>query len=196
MNQTKTIIPDPLREDLAADPFYQTCSLFGQHGHRCEGRITWEHAIISKGRKVQLKWAIIPLCAAGHSVDEFQDNHEMVKELNEWVALSRATDADILALTGETANTPLSKARMTFRRKEYLIGLYGSYKPIQPVQPLIKRERIGTWRGKEIDELPRVELLDVIRHLIKENEKLNDIALRPDVQDMLLHKEVRQSLFG
>ena len=131
MKSTKTVIPPKLRRDMENDPFYGTCALYGYHNHECEGRITREHAIKHKGRKVQEKWAIPPICAKGHAVDEFQDAGTMVKELNEWVAYCRATDEDILRICGDMPGTPseLSKSKAHFQRKKYLIEKYGVWEP-------------------------------------------------------------------
>jgi len=96
----KSIIKTKDRKKIDEDPFYQTCSLFGWFGHECEGRITKEHALIHQGRKIQELWAIIPLCAKYHSVDEFQDNGLLNKELNMWVALNRATDKELFDRKG------------------------------------------------------------------------------------------------
>lgn len=88
-----TPVPPKLRKQLAADPEYQVCSLYGYH--ECGGRITWEHAIIYAGRQVQERWAIIPLCARGQEVDQYQDDRTMNKQMNRWVALNRASDEDL-----------------------------------------------------------------------------------------------------
>jgi len=130
MKSKTTVIPDPIRKELKQDPFYLTCSLFGHHGHTCDGRITWEHALVIGGKKLQLKWGIIPLCAKGHEVDQFQDGHSMIKEMNEWVALSRASVQDILDLFGEAEVTSLSKSRLWTQRRTWLIQKYGEYKVI------------------------------------------------------------------
>ncbi len=82
MKTKPTTIPRKLRAELALDPEYRICSLDGYPGHVCAGRITWEHAII-------------PLCARAHDVDFYQDGHNMVKELNVWVALNRATPQEL-----------------------------------------------------------------------------------------------------
>lgn len=95
MKQTKTVIPPKLRAQIEADPFYKSCALYGQRDHVCEGRITREHALTYAGKSLQTLWAIIPLCAKAHDVDEFQDSHNMIKSMNVWVALNRATDEEL-----------------------------------------------------------------------------------------------------
>ena len=127
MKSTKNSTPKHLLEDMEQDPTYKVCMLFGWHGHTCEGRLTKEHAIIISSKKVQTKEAIISLCAKGHDVDQFQDSHNMVKELNEWVAYSRMTDNDLLSLCGDSVGVDpnLSKARSHFQKKKYLIAKYG-----------------------------------------------------------------------
>lgn len=86
-------IPKNLKASLIADPSYKICSL--SLYHQCEGRITWEHAIYYRGARVQARFAIIPLCAKYHSVDQFQDNGLLDKERNRWCALNRATDEEL-----------------------------------------------------------------------------------------------------
>lgn len=128
MKTSKTIIPLKLREELAADPVYSTCMLFGQDGHVCEGSITWEHAIRYAGKSYQKKWAIVPICEKGHAVNKFQDAGTMSKEINQWVALNRATDAEL---------REISKAENYFQTKKYLNSLYGEYfYKIKPKFPL------------------------------------------------------------
>ena len=115
-------IPRKLRAELAADPFYRACARKGLHGHKCAGRITWEHAFIYAGKQVQKKWAIIPLCAKAHAVDEFQDGGDMNKEINQLIALSRAADEEILEI---------SRARNYFLYRAHLFKKYGVYSPPQ-----------------------------------------------------------------
>ncbi len=85
---------------MANDPYYGQCcrSATGE----CNGRITWEHAIIYAGRQLNEKWAIIPLCAYHHSVDQHQDGDGLNKELNIAIALNRATNAELFAISKAT----------------------------------------------------------------------------------------------
>src|SRR5690349_12289112 len=84
-------IPPRLRKQLNEDPYYRTCA---RASATCKGRITFEHALTYAGRQVQEVWAIIPLCAFHHSVDEFQDGPGLNKRINREIAMSRATEAD------------------------------------------------------------------------------------------------------
>lgn len=111
-------IPAHLREQLAKDPEYSRCSLRG-YGE-CDGRITWEHAIIFAGKQVQKRWAIIPLCERHHAVGSHQDAGTMDKKRNEWVALNRAIDAEL---------RELSKANDYIQRRSWLNGRFGKYVP-------------------------------------------------------------------
>lgn len=79
-------IPDKLRENLSNDPYYKKCARRTE-GH-CEGRITWEHAFTYKGRKIQARWAIIPLCWYMHL------GPGLNKQRNREIAVSRATPED------------------------------------------------------------------------------------------------------
>lgn len=82
----------------------------------CAGRLTWEHAIIFAGRQLDEPWAIIKLCAHHHAVDEYQDGGDLQKEKNVWLALNRATNEELQAI---------SKAKDYIRERERLNGIYG-----------------------------------------------------------------------
>lgn len=92
-------IPQKLRREIAADYYYRTCA---RVDNLCDGRITLEHAIIVAGKQLQKKWAIIPLCAFHHSVDQYQDGPGLNKEINRLIALSRASQEDFQELKGST----------------------------------------------------------------------------------------------
>lgn len=94
-----TKIPLPLRKQIDEDKFYKSCALYGQHGHICDGRITMDHTVIFAGKQVQELWAIVPVCAHGHGVDNFQDDANTSKEIRLWVALNRATDPELRAVS-------------------------------------------------------------------------------------------------
>lgn len=133
MKSKQTTIPLKQRKEMAEKPFYKNCALQGYFNHVCEGKgLTWEHAIIHRGKKCQAEWSIVPLCPKAHAVNEFQDAGTMIKERNEWIAYCRATDEDILTMTGDMPGTDpnLSKARIHFQKKKYLIGKYGVWKPL------------------------------------------------------------------
>ncbi len=103
---------------MSADPFYKTCARAGLHSHECDGRITWEHAMIYAGGQIQARWAIIPLCAKAHAVDQYQDGGDLDKRCNEWIALNRASPDELLAI---------SKAKDYFYRKNFLNKIFGGY---------------------------------------------------------------------
>jgi hypothetical protein len=84
-------MPPALRRKLSEDPYYKTCA---RANADCEGRITWEHALTYAGRQVQEHFAIIPLCAFHHSVDQFQDGRGLNKRINVEIAMGRATEVD------------------------------------------------------------------------------------------------------
>lgn len=102
------------------DPYYKVCALKGLHGHICGGRITKEHAIIYAGRRLNEYWAIVPICARGHEVDDFQDAHTMNKDLNRWIALNRASNVELRAI---------SKVIDYLRERTRLNVKYGTYIP-------------------------------------------------------------------
>ena len=107
-------IPLKLREEIASDPYYKVCARIKDGG--CGGRITWEHAIIFRGRQLNKKWAIIPLCARHHAVNEYQDSGSLNKEKNVWIALMRATDEEL---------ERISKAVDYKHKRNYLNDKYG-----------------------------------------------------------------------
>lgn len=133
MKTARTTIPPKLLDELNNDPEYKICSLYGYAGNDCEGRVTKEHAIIVAGSSYQARWAIIPLCAKHHDVDKYQDSHSMNKEMNQWVALCRATDKDILDVFHEGQISPLGKSKDLFQKKKYLIAKYGVWEQKHPI---------------------------------------------------------------
>lgn len=93
-------IPPKLRKEIDSDSQYDDCMLRALPGHVCGGRRnTREHAIMYQGKRLQEKWAIVSICARSHEVDEFQDAGTMNKEINVWLALNRATDAELLEIS-------------------------------------------------------------------------------------------------
>ena len=79
-------IPTKLRNEMSDDLFYKKCC---RQDENCDGRITWEHALMYAGRQIQKKWAIIPLCVYHHL------GPGLNKHLNQYIALERATAADL-----------------------------------------------------------------------------------------------------
>ena len=84
------MIPKKTREELASKP--QICARLGED---CDGKITWEHALIYAGRKVQDAFAIIFLCEYHHGVNKHQDEAGLNKRENIRIALSQATPQDL-----------------------------------------------------------------------------------------------------
>lgn len=115
-------IPPKLKQDLLNDPYYKRCCLStvqpknGVDTGVCDGRVTFEHAIIFKGRQLNEKWAIIPLCEKHHAVNQYQDAGTMNKELSEWIAINRASNQELRAV---------SKAIDYQHKKDYLNDKYG-----------------------------------------------------------------------
>ncbi len=137
MKNSASTIPLKQRAQMALDPLYSICSLWGQEGHKCGGRITWEHTMTYGGKKVQIREFIISLCERGHAINNYLDAGTMNKEMNVWVALNRASEDQLKAL---------SKAEDLVRKKEYLNGLYGKYMQKFPAKMLKSR---GINSGKE-----------------------------------------------
>ncbi len=117
-------IPKTLREDMALDPYYKMCArnaLLGDHICRpdplTDKLIDWEHALIYGGKQIQKKWAIVPICWWAHR------GPGLVKEINVWIALNRATYADLYSI---------SKAVDYIKMRDYLNNKYGDQKN-QPI---------------------------------------------------------------
>lgn len=106
---------------MDASPEYARCALNGlllDLIGNCDGRITREHAMYYASKKVQLIWAIPPICAKHHGVEEYLDGGTASKEIRVWVALNRATDEDLRAV---------SKVVNYSRERERLNAKYGEY---------------------------------------------------------------------
>jgi len=106
-------IPDKLKLDILNDPYYEKCAR--QSDGSCGGRITFEHVLIFAGKQLNQKFAIIPLCCYHHAVNEYQDGGDLNKEKNEWIALNRATDVELKAI---------SKAVDYIHKRNYLNDIY------------------------------------------------------------------------
>lgn len=65
----------------------------------CQGRITMEHAIIYAGKQLQEEWSILPICEFHHGVNNFQDRGNLNKEKHVWIALNRASDDELIAIS-------------------------------------------------------------------------------------------------
>lgn len=89
-------IPPKLKKEMGADPYYKVCA---HKDENCDGRVTWEHTIIYASKQLNEKWAIIPICAYHHAVDRHQDGPGLDKQRNVWVALNRATDDELIAVS-------------------------------------------------------------------------------------------------
>jgi hypothetical protein len=109
-------MPKKLRDQISADPFMSKCarSLEGN----CDGRITWEHALIFAGKQLNERFAIIPLCEKHHAVNKYQDGDHLCKEINVLIALNRATDSEL---------DSISKVEDYRRKREYLRDKYPDY---------------------------------------------------------------------
>lgn len=108
-------VPLALKNQLAVDPEYSRCALPGDEHN---GRVTWEHAIIFANRQLQERWAIVPICAKHHEVDLYQDAHTMDKDRNRWVALNRATDDELQAIS-KVIDYQREKARLNAKFGQY-----------------------------------------------------------------------------
>lgn len=111
------VISQRVRKLIDGDKFYSVCSRYKDGG--CDGRITREHSLIYAGKQIDEAWAIIPLCEYHHSVGIYQDGGDLVKEINVWIALNRATDEELRVY---------SKAVDYIALRNKLNNKYGKYK--------------------------------------------------------------------
>jgi len=77
-------IPKKVREQLAEDPFMQSCCLASTE-YACEGRIQWHHHLKYGGKRQDEPWGILPVCELHHKLEA-----QFKYELDE-VMVSRAT---------------------------------------------------------------------------------------------------------
>lgn len=101
-----------VKEQLLQEP--QVCSR--RSDGSCKGRITWEHALTYAGKQIDEVWAIIFLCEYHHAVNNYQDNGNLTKKKNVWIALNRATDEEL---------KKYSKAINLIEQRERLNKIYG-----------------------------------------------------------------------
>lgn len=116
-----SVIPQRIRREMEADPEYRRCALLGLLPALigpCAGRITREHALYYSSKKVQEKYAIPPICAKHHGVDEYLDGGTASKEIRVWVALNRATEDELRSI---------SKVINYTRERDRLNEIYGQY---------------------------------------------------------------------
>lgn len=86
-------LTNKVKQKIGTDKYYQKCARSDEGD--CQGRITMEHALYYAGHRLDELWAIIPICAYHHGVDQFQDCGKIDKRKHEWIALNRATDEEL-----------------------------------------------------------------------------------------------------
>jgi len=59
-------IPENIREVLANDPWMRQCCLAIRLDSTCDGPIQWHHHFRPAGKRVNEKYAILPLCTKHH----------------------------------------------------------------------------------------------------------------------------------
>lgn len=77
-------IPPKMRAEMAEDPFYKQSALSGKSNN-----IQWHHNLIYDKKRVNEKWAIIPL-----TKDEHREEAKYKDKLN-WIMTNRATDEEL-----------------------------------------------------------------------------------------------------
>ena len=122
----QSTIPKKMRVEMQLDTFYHTCARReALHDHECERDplnqqkpVEWEHALYYAGSKVQEKFAIVPICYWAHR------GAGMNKQINEWIALNRATNDELLELSRKGGKD-------YFIYRSYLNKRYGVYNPVE-----------------------------------------------------------------
>lgn len=72
------------------------------HEGNCDGRLTKEHAVTYAGKQIQEEWAILDICEYHHAVGKYQDGGDLDKEKHLRIALNRATDDELRAISKAT----------------------------------------------------------------------------------------------
>lgn len=108
-------ISSKVKAELLANPRMSRCARLDEGS--CDGRITWEHAIIHAGRQLDESWAILGICEYHHGVNKYQDGGAMNKEKHEWLALRQAPEGRL---------KELSKAINYEQKLKYLNTKYGT----------------------------------------------------------------------
>lgn len=109
-------IPIKMRNEMDADPNMHICmrnALLNDHDCQTDPlkpyqATEWEHVMYYAGSKLNEKWAIISICWLVHR------GGKLDKEINQWIALNRATDAELNAL--DRARPPYIHTRERLNR--------------------------------------------------------------------------------
>lgn len=125
MKQNASVIPKKLRADMNLEPFYHSCARReALHDHECAPNpitrrlIEWHHALKYAGKKVQKRYAIVPLCWWTHEGPGKDD------AIGAWIALNRASDEEILELSHKGG-------RDYFQYRHFLNKKFGVYKVVE-----------------------------------------------------------------
>lgn len=88
-------VPKKLKEKWATEK--QVCCRADEGN--CDGSLTKDHTIIFAGKQLQEDWAIVDACEYHHAVGKFQSGGDLNREKHTWVALNRATDEQLIAIS-------------------------------------------------------------------------------------------------
>lgn len=108
-------IPPKLRVEMASDPWYERCCLSGVKKSPW-AKIEWHHAFTWKGKRLQEKWAIVPL----HSELHAQIHKRWICEAVERIILNRADEETL---------RKYSKAVDLVKRRDRLNAQYEKSQP-------------------------------------------------------------------
>ena len=107
-------ISDKVNRVWESDPFNKMCVYrYRTDATPCAGRITREHALIYAGKQMDEPYAIIPVCAKHHGVDEYQGRGVEDKRYHEFVAITRGLP-DIERYGRRDWRTELSRLRLRY----------------------------------------------------------------------------------
>lgn len=113
-----TPTPPEILDQLMQDPLSKRCwRKLAMDDHECKGRLTWEHALLHAGKRVNEPWALVRLCEYAHSLGQFMDAGILSKDINRWIAFSRIENWSQVE-----SKYPRTTWRQDFK---YLVGLYG-----------------------------------------------------------------------
>ena len=107
-------IPKKLKEEMGADTFYKKCCISGIKSRPPYSIIEWHHGFRWQGKRLNEKWAIVPLLKEIHR----KADTRTVKEKIDWIILNRAD---------ETTLKKYSKAEYLIKKRDRLNKIYGTY---------------------------------------------------------------------
>jgi len=85
------------KEIINSNPYFKVCARKDEGN--CGGRITIDHTIIYGGKQLDELWSLVPVCEYHHAVGKFQAGGDLNREKHVYIALQRATDDQLRAIS-------------------------------------------------------------------------------------------------